>query len=29
MYWEKRDGQWQTFTLRGPAPVERNTPCAT
>ena len=26
MYWEKRDGQWQTFTLRGLAPVERNTP---
>ena len=26
MYWEKRDGQWMTFTLRGPAPVEPNTP---
>ena len=26
MYWEKRDGQWHTFTLRGPAPVEPNTP---
>lgn len=26
MYWEKRDGQWHTFTLRGSAPVEPNTP---
>ncbi|APV51695.1 hypothetical protein BWI17_19590 [Betaproteobacteria bacterium GR16-43] len=26
MYWEKRDGQWHTFTLRGLAPVEPNTP---
>jgi ergothioneine biosynthesis protein EgtB len=26
MYWEEIDGQWQTFTLRGMAPVERNTP---
>lgn len=26
MYWEKRDGQWHTFTLRGMAPVEPNTP---
>jgi ergothioneine biosynthesis protein EgtB len=26
MYWEKHDGQWHTFTLRGPAPVEPNTP---
>jgi len=26
MYWEKRDGHWHTFTLRGLAPVERNTP---
>jgi ergothioneine biosynthesis protein EgtB len=26
MYWEKIDGEWQTFTLHGMAPVERNTP---
>jgi ergothioneine biosynthesis protein EgtB len=26
LYWEKRDGQWQTFTLHGVAPIERNTP---
>ncbi|HUL57042.1 MAG TPA: ergothioneine biosynthesis protein EgtB [Usitatibacter sp.] len=26
LYWEKRDGQWYTFTLHGMAPVERNTP---
>ena len=26
LYWEKRDGEWQTFTLHGMAPVERNTP---
>ena len=26
LYWEKRDGAWQTFTLHGMAPVERNTP---
>ncbi len=26
LYWENVDGQWQTFTLRGMAPVERNTP---
>ena len=25
-YWEKRDGEWHTFTLHGMAPVERNTP---
>jgi ergothioneine biosynthesis protein EgtB len=26
LYWERRDGQWHTFTLHGMAPVERNTP---
>ncbi len=26
LYWERRDGRWHTFTLRGMAPVERNTP---
>jgi ergothioneine biosynthesis protein EgtB len=26
LYWERRDGKWHTFTLRGMAPVERNTP---
>jgi ergothioneine biosynthesis protein EgtB len=26
LYWEIIDGQWHTFTLRGMAPVERNTP---
>jgi len=26
LYWERRDGLWHTFTLRGMAPVERNTP---
>ncbi len=26
LYWEKRDGQWHTFTLHGMAPIERNTP---
>jgi ergothioneine biosynthesis protein EgtB len=25
-YWERRDGEWQTFTLHGMAPVEPNTP---
>ena len=25
-YWEEIDGAWQTFTLHGMAPVERNTP---
>jgi ergothioneine biosynthesis protein EgtB len=26
LYWERRGGRWHTFTLRGMAPVERNTP---
>jgi ergothioneine biosynthesis protein EgtB len=26
LYWERIDGEWHTFTLRGMAPVERNTP---
>ena len=26
LYWEHREGRWHTFTLRGMAPVERNTP---
>ncbi|HEX4780613.1 MAG TPA: ergothioneine biosynthesis protein EgtB [Usitatibacter sp.] len=26
LYWERHDGQWQTFTLHGMAPIERNTP---
>ena len=26
LYWEKKDGRWHTFTLRGLAPVEPNTP---
>ena len=26
LYWEKREGDWHTFTLHGMAPVERNTP---
>ena len=26
LYWEKRDGEWHTFTLHGMVPVERNTP---
>ena len=26
MYWERRDGAWDTFTLHGMAPVEPNTP---
>ncbi len=25
-YWEQRDGQWQTFTLHGMAPIEDHTP---
>jgi ergothioneine biosynthesis protein EgtB len=25
-YWERRDGEWHTFTLHGMAPVEPNTP---
>jgi len=25
-YWERRDGEWQTFTLHGMAPVEPNAP---
>jgi ergothioneine biosynthesis protein EgtB len=25
-YWERRDGQWHTFTLHGMAPIEANTP---
>ncbi len=26
LYWERRGGDWHTFTLHGMAPVERNTP---
>ncbi len=26
LYWERREGEWHTFTLRGMAPVEPNTP---
>ena len=26
LYWEQREGGWHTFTLRGMAPVEPNTP---
>jgi ergothioneine biosynthesis protein EgtB len=26
MYWQKRDGAWFTFTLRGPVPVARDVP---
>jgi ergothioneine biosynthesis protein EgtB len=26
LYWELMDGAWQTFTLRGMAPIEPNTP---
>jgi ergothioneine biosynthesis protein EgtB len=26
LYWERRGARWDTFTLRGMAPVERNTP---
>ena len=26
LYWERRDGEWLTFTLHGVAPVEPNTP---
>ncbi|QJR14601.1 ergothioneine biosynthesis protein EgtB [Usitatibacter palustris] len=26
LYWEKRDGQWHTFTLRGLMPVDPNAP---
>jgi ergothioneine biosynthesis protein EgtB len=26
MYWERHGGRWDTFTLHGIAPVERNTP---
>jgi ergothioneine biosynthesis protein EgtB len=26
LYWQRRGGRWYTFTLRGMAPVERNTP---
>jgi ergothioneine biosynthesis protein EgtB len=26
LYWERRDGEWQTFTLHGMAPVERASP---
>jgi ergothioneine biosynthesis protein EgtB len=26
LYWEKRDGEWTTFTLHGKAPVDRHTP---
>jgi ergothioneine biosynthesis protein EgtB len=26
LYWERRDGNWQTFTLHGMAPVEPHTP---
>jgi ergothioneine biosynthesis protein EgtB len=26
MYWERRDGQWHTFTLHGMARIEPNTP---
>lgn len=25
-YWERRDGEWQTFTLHGMAPIEPRTP---
>ena len=25
-YWERREGQWHTFTLHGMAPIEPNTP---
>jgi ergothioneine biosynthesis protein EgtB len=25
-YWERRDGDWHTFTLHGEVPVDRNTP---
>ncbi len=26
LYWEKRDGEWHTFTLHGVVPVDANTP---
>jgi ergothioneine biosynthesis protein EgtB len=26
LYWEEHDGEWQTFTLHGMAPIEPNTP---
>jgi ergothioneine biosynthesis protein EgtB len=26
LYWERRDGEWHTFTLHGEAPIDPNTP---